>query len=141
MMSIASIMLGQGGSIDALSRGLAIASLAGLVGLGVLAPHPTAAPLLLIGAACLAGLVQLWFAARVAMDAALFREFSRAEAGPDWVLFDEAMIVLRLLPESKTGRPTAARIAGAFRLLTFQIIVFLAQVSLLGAAAVAGAIR
>jgi hypothetical protein len=138
MAAMASVMLDQGKLADRMSRGLTIASLVGTV---ALAGHGAIPAMTLIGAAALVGLVELWFAARVAVDAALFRRLSREQGSPDWALLDSALTELRLLPADKAGRPAAARIAGAFRLLRLQIITLLVQFGLIVAGAAAGAAR
>jgi hypothetical protein len=55
-------------------------------------------------------------------------------------LLDGALTGLGLLPDAKAGRPAAPRIAGAFRLLRFQIIALIAQFSLIVAGAAAAAV-
>jgi hypothetical protein len=137
-VATASIVLDQGRVADRLSRGLTIASLVSLVAISVLTPHTSISAMLLIGAAALCGLVELWFAARVLIDAALFHQLALTEDSPEWGVLDGALIELRMLPEAKAGRPTASRIAGAFRLLRLQIIALIVQFGLIVAAALAG---
>jgi hypothetical protein len=135
MAATISVLLDQGVLADRLSRGLTIACLAGLVALGILSVIPA---MLLIGAAALAGLVELWFAIRVAFDAALFYQLSLAEDGPDWATLDSALTELHLLPAEQAGRPIEQRIAGAMRLLRRQIIALIVQIALIAAAAASG---
>lgn len=115
VLAIVSVVLGQGERVDHVSRGLTVASLAGMVAVGMLAGRPALPAMLLLGAAALAGLAEIYFAARVGIDAALTR--------------------LGLLPAAKAGRPAAARIAGAARLLRWQIAALLVQLGLLIACA------
>jgi hypothetical protein len=141
MLATACAVLGQGTRVDGLSRGLTLASLCGLVALAVLADRPAAAVLILLAGAAVAGLVELWFAVRVALDAALFHQMEGAANGPDWDGLDHALTELRMMPEAKTGRPVALRIVGAFGLLRLQIIALVVQCALIVAAASAGMAR
>jgi len=141
MVATAAVILGQGDLVDRLSRGLTIASLAGLAGLATLTGFAAIPTILLLGAASLVGLIELWFAARVATDAALFRHLSVTESGPNWTLVDAALTALELLPAAKAGRPAGPRIAGAFRLLRYQTAALIGQFGLIVAGALAGAVR
>lgn len=71
---------------------------------------------------------------RTGFDAELFAELIRA---PDLTAFDAAMTALNLLPQAKSGRTMAARVAGVKRLLLLQGLALAAQlvlfVGLLGA--------
>jgi hypothetical protein len=138
MLATSAIVIGQGKRVDDLSRCLTVASLVGLVSLCLLAGHSATPTILLIGTAGLAGLVELWFAGRVATDAALFWHISVMKGGPDWTSLDGALTGLGLLPMAKTGRPAAARIAGAFRLLRLQTAALIVQFGLIVAGAIAG---
>ena len=121
-----------------MSRCLTVGTLVGLVSLCLLAGHSAAPTILLIGTAALAGLVELWFAGRVATDAALFRQLSVMAGGPEWTALDAALTGLGVLPMAKAGRPPARRIAGAFRLLRYQAAVLTVQFGLIVAGAMAG---
>jgi hypothetical protein len=138
MAATAAIVLGQGKLVDDLSRCLTVASLVGLVSLCLLAGRSAILTILLIGTAATAGLVELWFAGRVATDSALFRHLSVMTEGPDWASLDGALTGLRLLPPAKAGRMAVQRIAGAFRLLRYQTAVLIVQFALIVAGAVAG---
>ena len=139
MAAVAAAVLGQGISINRLSLPLTIASLLGTVSLALLTGHSRVLVILLIGAAALAGLVELWFSGRVATDARLFRRMSAEVVGPDWEALDAALIGLGLLPEAKAGRPAGPSIAGAFRLLRYQAAALIVQFALVFAGAAAGA--
>ena len=150
---VTAALLRQGERIDRLSRALTVLSLIGLT----LAAQPFAAQGFtsqpsafwpsaswsfaswamgaLSGAALLAGLVELWFALRAGLDAALFEDAARN--GPDWASLDAALVGTGLMPEGKAGRPTEARIAGALRLPRWQAGALLAQCVLLVLAALA----
>jgi hypothetical protein len=128
---IAATYLDQGRRVDVISRVVTIAAMVGLV---PLAQYATAPSTILVAGAALAGLGETFLAARVAADAALFRRQAEAET-PDWGAFDEALRDLGLMPAAKVGRPTAARFAGARRLLTQQASCLAAQFVLLAAAA------
>lgn len=124
MLAIAATLLEQGDRLDQLSRILTVGGLIGLVGSGVVGLQTG----LLSGAMALAGLVELYFAFRVALDAVLFRQLARD--GADWQSFDGAMTRLGLLPPAKAGRSAEARIAGALRLLRCQAVALAVQVAL-----------
>lgn len=141
MVATAAVILRQGDRIDALSRGLTLASLVGSVGLAMLAGRAAVPTLLLIGTASLAGLAELWFAGRVAADAGLFRHLSCSPAGPDWALLDKALTGVGLLPAAKAGRVPRVRIAGAFRLLRLQTAALVVQFGLVLAGAAVSASR
>lgn len=135
VLAIVAVMLGQGERVDRLSRGLTVASLAGMVAVGLLSSRSAVPAMLLLGAAALAGLAEIYFAARVGIDTALFQRLAAGADGPDWSVLDAALIRLGLLPAAKAARPAAARIVGAARLLRWQIVALLAQMGLLTACA------
>lgn len=66
--------------------------------------------------------------ARTALDADLFRALARS---PDPAGFDAAMLILRLMPPDKAGRPVGARVAGLMRLLRWQAACVALQLALL----------
>ena len=74
-------MLDQAGRIDALSRGLTIISLIGLLAIGAATDHPGVVRMALLMLAGLVGLAELYFSIRVRLDAALFRQL--AAVAPD----------------------------------------------------------
>lgn len=129
-LMIAASLLEQGSRIDALSRGLTLAAVAGLVWLGGQAPVWA---LVCMGAVVGLGLFGLYLAIRVGLDAALFRHLAEGDAAG----FDAAMLRQGLLPAAKAGRPMADRIAGARGLLRRQAMVLIGQIGFAVAAAVA----
>lgn len=119
-LHIAAALLACGRLIHALSCGLTLIALAaagyaGFIGSG--------RGLALCAAVALAGLLQCWFALRVAFDAALFDALceGRGLDANDMAGFDAAMQALDLLPAHKAGRDWRLRCAGALRLLRWQI--------------------
>jgi hypothetical protein len=93
--------------------------------------------ILLIGAAALTGLAELWFSVRVAIDARLFQSLSVEDDGPDWTALDAALTRLGLSPAAKAGRPPRLRIAGALRLLRYQAAALAVQFAFVFAGAAA----
>jgi hypothetical protein len=139
---IAADLLAVGAGIDAASRLVT----AGALAAGVLALPLAGSPLLLLAVlpALALGAVEMVYAARVGLDAALFRRLAGDGHGdtPDLAAFDRAMLRLGLVPGHKTGRPIEARIAGAKRLLAIQAAAFAAQIALpLPVAALVVAVR
>lgn len=127
----AAALLEQGSRLDALSRGLTIAAFAGLI---ALPGHVPGTVLLVLCGIAAAGLIALYFAVRVGLDAALFRQMADA----DVTAFDAAMVAIGLLPEARTGRPVEARIGGARRLFHRQAAALASQLGLTAAAIWAG---
>lgn len=135
-------VLDTGARLDDLSRVLTAAALIGLmagwvwgtpVAPGVwvtpVAPGVSGTPVALVELVLIAaaGLAQFWFAARVRLDAALFREASRA----GWAGVDAALMAMTLMQAAKSGRGDAARIAGAMGLLRWQAVAAAAQIGLI----------
>jgi len=129
-------LLEQGRRVDALSHGVTWAALlTGVIALGFggRGAHGFAA---MAAAAVLVGLVELWFAARVDLDAQLFRHLA-AEAGAgrlDLARFDAGLHLAGLIPAPTATRGIGARIAGARRLLGAQAAVCALQLMLMAAA-------
>jgi hypothetical protein len=92
-------------------------------------PAPLALPAFL-GTIVLLGLGELYLAIRVGFDAALFGRLAEAADLFDLARLDRTLSQLRLIPPAKAGRPMAARIAGARRLLIWQGVLLAAQVLL-----------
>jgi hypothetical protein len=124
MAAIASSLLGQGQSVDRLSRGLTlIGCLAIFVGTYLGAPWPLAMVAAII---VLAGLAQTYFAVRIGFDAALFEHMAREAFGT--ASFDAAMGHLHLMKPERTPRPMAMRVAGAMALMRRQTIMLGMQI-------------
>lgn len=122
-----------------LRRGRALGVVAGVL-LAVAAAASLAA--LLLGqklaalgfaATLLPGLVSLWFSFRTALDADLFDGIARHG---DLAAFDRAMLSLGLMTTERAGRPLAARVQGALRLLKKQAVAVGVQMLMLGLIAV-----
>jgi hypothetical protein len=127
MLGAAADLLDQGQIINRLS--LAVTAIA----LGVLLLPVFPASQAMVPAAiatAIAGLVELACALRVSLDAALFRRLGNdaSEDRLDVPAFDSALVALKLMPTGKAGWPIARRLAGARRLLIFQMVALLVQV-------------
>jgi hypothetical protein len=137
LLASAAALLDQGRSVDRLSRLLTAAALIGLL---VCAAAIGQSPLALATSAilvALAGFAELYFAIRVGFDAALFNRLAGAPEPVDFGDLDQALTELGLLPAAKRGRPANARIAGARRLMRFQILALAVQVFAIAGGAVA----
>ena len=128
LLLCAAAFLDQGQTVDRLSRLLTAAALITILIGPAITTQP---PWILIGSAVLvtlAGLAELYLAIRVGFDATLFRQLANASEAPDFAGTDVALTQLGLLPATKHDRPASTRIAGARRLLGFQIFFLVAQV-------------
>jgi hypothetical protein len=133
LLTCAAALLDQGRILDRLSRPLTAAALIGLLSLPVLTPTPPGAVVAAAIVAAIAGLVQVYFAIRVAFDAALFNHLASTSGAPDFASMDAALARLGLAPHRRPERPADARVAGARRLLKFQTFAVVVQVvSILG---------
>lgn len=131
---ITAALLAQGERLDALSRMLTAILLATLL-LGAGQGSPLTVTALIVGTG--AGIVELYLAARVGLDAALFVRLEKdaAEGRLDLPAFDAAMTGHGLAPPGMGERSIARRCRGARRLLVGQASALLIQVALaLGAA-------
>nr|WP_298136271.1 hypothetical protein [uncultured Pseudomonas sp.] len=130
LFTVASL-LGRGRTLDRLSGSLTLFGLA--IGLAPLL-GATAQPLgaLFCAALVLLGLVEKYWALRVALDAELFQRLAGdAERLVQRTLdLDQALIGLGLQPADKTDRSWDERSRGALRLLRLQALALLAQVLL-----------
>ncbi len=135
MLGIAAELLAQGRALHLLSALVTAAALglaATALGLAATGPaSPAAQGALAIS--LLAGAAETGLAVRTGFDAGLF---GRLAAGLDLADLDAGMRALGLMPSRKTGRPVAARIAGAKHLLAWQAAVLLLQTACLAAVAV-----
>lgn len=126
---LAARWLALGANLDLASLGLTLLALATLLWAE---PPGSVRPILLL--TVLAGLVEKFFALRVTFDRGIFADWSRrwesAQTGTpddDLSAFDAALATTGLRRSAVGGRPLADRIRGAFRLLTYQAILFIMQ--------------
>lgn len=135
MLGAAADLLDQGQLVNRLS--LAVTAIA--IGVLLLPVFPTSIAFVPTAAAVTVfGLIQLFLALRVALDAQLFRRLSEDAARDrlDIGACDAALQALRLMPAGKAGRPVAKRMTGAKRLFMFQILALMVQlVAAIGGAA------
>ena len=129
LAAAAAALLDQGQRADHLSRLITAAAIVLLLLPSFLGPPPVLLTTIL-ALVVLLGLVELYFAIRVGFDAALFHRWGAVPDGFDCARLDRALLRLGLMPEAKTGRPIAERIAGARRLLAWQGVTLAAQVLL-----------
>lgn len=129
MLAAAADLLDQGQLVNRLS--VVVTAIALVV---VMLPVFPTSEAMVPTAAVIAGLgvVELFLAMRVSLDAALFRRLSRDAADDrlDVAAFDAALLALKLIPAGRTGLPIARRFAGARRLLVLQATIFVIQVIL-----------
>jgi hypothetical protein len=128
LASVVAALLATGSRIDLLSRLLTAAALIALLLLPASFGLPAGLPTAVIAAVALVGLLEMHFALRVRFDAALFAQLAEDS---DLAGLDRALLALRLMPASKTGRPTGERARGALRLLYRQALCLAAQAALI----------
>ncbi|WP_295471825.1 hypothetical protein [uncultured Pseudomonas sp.] len=125
-------LLRRGHALDQLSTGLTLLSVVlGLVPLWINTP---ALPVAML-AACLMllGLVEKYYALRVAFDAELFQTLASdtTHLTANTRALDQALTGLGLQPAGKAGRPWAERSQGALKLLRQQVLFVALQCVLL----------
>lgn len=130
-LHVVASLLRRGRTLDNFSTGLTLLSLA----VGMLQLWITAMPLLTawLGTLVVLGLVEKYYAMRVALDADLFHTVGR-DARPlsdTTQALDQALITLGLQPPGKAGRPWAVRSQGALRLLRWQLALVVVQLLVL----------
>ena len=126
-LHIVASLLRRGKALDNLSTGLTLLGLAfGLVQLLI-----TPMPLLLIlsAAIVLLGLIEKYYALRVAFDADLFQAVASDETqlAERTLALDQALVALKFQPVDKSGRPWALRSKGALKLLRQQLLFVAVQ--------------
>jgi hypothetical protein len=130
LFTVASL-LRRGRALDRLSNGLTLLAL--LIGLAPLF-GATAQPLsaVLCTSLVLLGLVQKYWALRVALDAELFQQLtgSAEQLTARTLDLDQALTQLGLQPPNPTARSWNERSHGALRLLRLQVLWLLAQLLL-----------
>ena len=121
-------LLDRGRIVNGLSWPLTALTLVALA-LALIGPGAQS-PLAWLGfaAAFATGLVQAFLAARVALDADLFRALGLGNLEPQTL--DAALRRLTLANETKLGRPLEQRLAGAMRLLKMQVVSLALQLVL-----------
>jgi hypothetical protein len=127
MLGAAADLLDQGQIVNRLS--LAVTAIA--IGVLLLPVFPASAgtvPTATVVA--LVGLVEIFLAARVSLNAALLRRLANdaAEERLDVNAFDSALVALKLVPTGKAGQPIARRFSGTRRLLLWQGVTLAVQV-------------
>lgn len=126
-------LLRRGRALDGLSSGLTLLAL--LLGLAPLL-GAAAAPLNAVLCASLLGLglIEKYWALRVALDAELLQHLATApELLPRRTAeLDQALVQLGLQPAGMAERPWDQRSRGALRLLRLQVLCLLAQLLLAG---------
>ncbi|MFJ7797285.1 hypothetical protein [Pseudomonas sp. NPDC096950] len=128
-LQVVASLLRRGRTLDQLSTGLTVLGvLFGL--LQLLLITPVTLGLILSAWMIVLGLLQKYWAFRVAFDADLFALVARdADALPDRTqALDQALQSLGLQPANRAGRPWPERQRGALKLLRNQAVLLLAQV-------------
>jgi hypothetical protein len=137
MLAAAADLLDQGQIVNRLSLAVTAIAIAVLL-LPVFPASVATVPTAIVVA--LAGLVQLFMAARVSLNAALLRRLASDAADDrlDVAAFDSALLALKLTPAGGVGQPIARRFAGTRRLLIWQGAALIVQVlvSVVGGSAV-----
>jgi hypothetical protein len=131
-LHIVASLLRRGKALDNLSTGLTLLSL-GLGLLQLLITAPNALLVTVVTAGVLLGLIEKYYAFRVAFDADLFHIVA---SDPQWLTdrtaaLDEALGKLSLQPVDKTGRSWALRSQGALKLLRQQVLFLAVQLLVL----------
>ncbi|WP_459745853.1 hypothetical protein [Pseudomonas sp. 3A(2025)] len=134
-LHVVASLLRRGRALDNLSTGLTLVSLAaGLIRLWI--TSGSLSFVLPVVCVVILGLIEKYYALRVAFDADLFQRLGN-DARPlseNTQALDQALSALGLQPADKAGRPWAVRSQGALRLLRQQLLfVALQVVVLLGA--------
>jgi hypothetical protein len=127
MLAAAADLLDQGQIVNRLSLAVTAIAVAVLL-LPVFPASPATVPTATIVA--LVGLVELFLALRVGLNAALLRRLANDAADDrlDVAAFDSALLALRLIPAGGAGQPIARRFAGTRRLLLWQGAALAVQV-------------
>lgn len=131
-LHIVASLLRRGKTLDNLSTGLTLLSLG--FGLIQLLITPTSPFLLILAMSCvIVGLIEKYYAFRVAFDADLFHILA---SDPQWptdrtAALDAALSTLGLQPVDKAGRSWALRSQGALHLLRQQVLALIVQLVLL----------
>jgi hypothetical protein len=130
-------LLLRGRSLDNLSSALTVLALGfALAAPLLISPFSVLATALLLAVAVL-GLMQKYWALRVALDADLFALLAKepSRLTPSTQALDQALVSLGLLPTPPRARSTSERSRGALRLLRAQALLLTSQVLLTTGAA------
>jgi len=127
-LHIVASLLRRGKTLDNLSTGVTLLGLA--FGLFQLLITPIMPLLLILAAAVvLLGLIEKYYALRVAFDADLFQAVANdaARLAERTFALDQALVALQFQPVDKSGRSWALRSKGALRLLRQQLLFVAVQ--------------
>lgn len=131
-LHVVASLLRRGKALDNLSTGVTVVCLGfGLIQLLITGTTPFL--LILATAGTVLGLIEKYYAFRVAFDADLFHIVA---SDPQWptdrtAALDDALNKLGLQPLDKAGRPWALRSQGALRLLRQQVLFLAVQLLVL----------
>ena len=131
-LHVVASLLRRGKALDNLSTGLTLLSLGlGLIQLLITAPNPLLLVLAVSGTVL--GLIEKYYALRVAFDADLFHVVA---SNPQWptdrtAALDTALSTLGLQPVDKAGRAWSVRSRGALQLLRQQALFLAVQLLVL----------
>lgn len=127
-LTLIASLLRRGSSLNGLSSALTVLALA-LGFYGVLMASATLAFSLSMALLVLLGLVQKFYAMRVALDADLFEAMANAgDALPEKTRqLDDALATYAGVPADKAGRPWSERSRGALVLLRRQVLLCAVQ--------------
>lgn len=127
-LTLVASLLRRGSSLNGLSSALTVLALA-LGFYGVLMASATLAFSLSMALLVLLGLVQKFYAMRVALDADLFEAMSNAgDALPEKTRqLDDALAIYAGVPADKAARPWSERSRGALALLRRQVLLCAVQ--------------
>lgn len=134
-LHVVASLLRRGRSLDHLSTGITLLSLVlGLTQLWITPPSPLL--MILVAAMVLIGLIEKYYAFRVAFDADLFQNLAddANQLNDRTVELDQALSALGLQPVDKQARSWALRSKGALKLLRQQVLfIALELILMLGA--------
>jgi len=127
MLSVAAL-LEQHSKIHLLSVATTAAAIVMLLASALLSPSPSFLWLLAATSVIATGLAETWFAVRVGFDRRLLQSIA---ADPEQLQrWDQALLALKLLPESKAGRDPDERLRGCIRLLKRQAELLIVQLAI-----------
>jgi len=122
-------LLDQGNTVDRLSRSVTAAALIGVLAIPALGRWQPWTLVAYLTVVTLLGAVEVYLSIRVGFDRTLFGQQATLEPETDFAQLDAALMSLGVITPSKACRPIKNRVAGARRLLHFQIAALAAQVA------------